>query len=88
MEIEKKWCVYLLLCEGGSFYAGVTNDLHARFETHRRGRGARYTRAHPPLKIIVTKEFADRSSAQKAEWAVKQLPKHKKQGYLSSLATA
>lgn len=78
-QIEcKDWCVYLLLCEDGSYYAGVTNDLAARFAAHVAGKGARYTRAHKPIRVLAFKSFGDRSLAQKAEWAVKQLPKSKK----------
>ena len=44
------WFLYLLECNNGAYYAGITNDLQARFETHLAGKGARYTRANPPVK--------------------------------------
>uniref|UniRef100_A0A6H1ZKH0 Putative endonuclease n=1 Tax=viral metagenome TaxID=1070528 RepID=A0A6H1ZKH0_9ZZZZ len=84
-DIEcKSWCVYLILCEDGSYYAGVTNDLEARFATHLSGKGAKYTRAHKPLRVIAFRRYEDRAAAQKAEWAVKQLPKRKKIAFLAS----
>ena len=72
------WFLYLLECNNGAYYAGITNDLPARFETHLAGKGARYTRANPPVKIISSKPYADRSSASVAEAILKKLPRHKK----------
>jgi len=69
------WCLYLLECKGGAYYAGITNDLEARFAAHKEGRGARYTRANPPLRILATKPYADRSAASIAEAQLKQIPR-------------
>lgn len=35
---------YILKCGDGSFYTGWTNDIAARLEQHRSGKGAKYTR--------------------------------------------
>ncbi|MEO8957826.1 MAG: GIY-YIG nuclease family protein [Rudaea sp.] len=80
---EKVWCVYLLECKGGSYYAGITNDLLARYKAHQEGRGSKYTRAHPPTRLIGSRQFPDRSTASQAEWAIKQLPRSKKVAYLN-----
>ena len=72
------WVLYLLECKGGSFYAGITNNLEARFQAHMEGSGAKYTRANPPLRVIAHKDYADRSEASKAESFLKSLPRHKK----------
>lgn len=75
------WCLYLLECNNGAYYAGITNDLEARFLTHQSGKGARYTRANPPIKILASKNYADRSNASVAEAELKRLPRSKKLGY-------
>ncbi len=75
------WILYLLECKGGSFYAGITNDLDARYKAHAEGRGAKYTRANPPIRILAQKSFIDRSEASKAEAQVKALPKDKKRAF-------
>lgn len=72
------WCLYLLECTGGSYYAGITNNLSARFLAHQQGKGARYTRAFPPLRILASKFYPDRSSASVAEARLKRLPRAKK----------
>lgn len=72
------WCLYLLECKSGAYYAGITNDLPARFAAHVAGKGARYTRANPPIKILASKPYPDRSAASVAEAQLKSLPRHKK----------
>jgi putative endonuclease len=80
---EGSWWLYLIECRDGSFYAGITNDLDARYQAHASGRGARYTRSHPPVRLIGARPYADRAAASRAEWEIKQLPKHRKIGYLT-----
>lgn len=75
---DKTWFLYLLECANGSYYAGITTDVAARFSAHQLGKGARYTRANPPLRILAQAEYTDRSTASKAEWALKQLPRDEK----------
>ena len=72
------WVLYLLECNNGAYYAGITNNLEARFAAHVSGNGARYTRANPPIKIIASKLYPDRSSASVAEVQLKKLSRHKK----------
>lgn len=70
----KTWYLYLLECVDGSIYTGITVDVEARFAAHVAGKGARYTRSHPPVRVLAKFEYPDRSSASKAEYAMKQLP--------------
>ena len=77
------WFLYLLECNNGAYYAGITNDVEARFATHVSGKGARYTRANPPIKILASKPYSDRSSASVAEAQLKNLPRNKKLQYFN-----
>jgi len=67
------WFLYVIECVDGSLYTGISTDPAARFEAHAAGKGARYTRSHPPLRLVMTEPHPDRSSASKAEYAFKQL---------------
>ena len=75
------WFLYLLECNNGAYYAGITNNLESRFAAHLTGKGARYTRANPPIKIVASKSYQDRSTASVAEAQLKSLPRHKKLQY-------
>jgi putative endonuclease len=67
------WFVYLLECADGSIYTGVAVDVDKRYAEHVAGKGARYTRSHPPRRLLARFEHPDRSAALKAEYAIKQL---------------
>lgn len=77
------WNLYLLECSDGSFYTGITNRLDERIAAHNSGHGAKYTRGRLPVKILKTLNFPDRSSASKAEAAVKKLRKDQKLAYFN-----
>ncbi|MFM6989182.1 MAG: GIY-YIG nuclease family protein [Arenimonas sp.] len=84
---EAAWILYLLECRRGDatvYYAGITNDLPRRLQAHRTGKGARFTRAHPPTAVVATRGYADRSSASKAEAALKKLPRARKPGFFTT----
>jgi putative endonuclease len=67
------WYVYLLECRDGSLYTGIATDVDRRYAEHVAGKGARYTRAHPPLRLLARFEHPDRAAASRAEYAIKQL---------------
>lgn len=71
--------VYILLCGDGSYYTGYTNDLKARLEMHREGRGSKYTRTRRPERIVYVEEFESRSEAMRREIEIKNLSHTEKQ---------
>ena len=77
------WCLYLIECRYGCWYAGITNNIERRYAAHLAGRGAKYTRAHPPVRLLGTRAFADRSAASKAEHAIRKLPRARKLAFLA-----
>jgi len=83
----RPWVLYLLECAGERLYAGITNDLAARFQAHMNGRGARFTRAFPPVRIVAASELPSRSEALKAEYALKQQPRSNKLRFLEGCGT-
>ena len=74
----RAWFVYMLECRGGRLYTGVSPDVAARFEAHRRGRGAAFTRSFPPRRILAAMRCDGRGEALSAEHAVKQLARPEK----------
>lgn len=67
------WFVYLIECLDGSIYTGIATDVDRRYAMHVAGKGARYTRSRPPRRLLGSRGFSDRSSALRAEYAIKQL---------------
>jgi len=83
----RPWVVYLLECAGERLYAGITNDLAARFAAHRSGRGARFTKAFAPLRVVAASALPSRSDALKAEHALKRRPRAAKLAFLAACGT-
>lgn len=72
------WYVYLLECQGGSVYAGITTDVERRYKEHCTGKGAKYTRANPPTSIAGSVPVGDKSTALKWEHRLKKVPSTQK----------
>jgi putative endonuclease len=85
MSSSKTWFVYLIECKDGSLYTGITVDLESRFKAHQQGRGARYMRLHPPLRMLAAEAHPDRSAASKAEHRIKQLTAADKRAYAAQM---
>jgi len=64
-------CVYILECADGSLYTGWTNDIEKRLAAHRKGRGSRYTRSHPPVALRYVEECEGRNEAMRREREIK-----------------
>jgi putative endonuclease len=70
--------VYLLRCRDGSLYAGITNDLDKRIESHRSGKASAYTRSRRPVTLAYREVVRDRGSALKREAAIRRLSRAEK----------
>lgn len=80
------WFLYLIECRDGSIYTGISNDVAARYEAHAAGMGARYTRSHPPARLLAVVEYPDRSAAASAEYRTKRLSAAAKREFVGRLA--
>lgn len=87
MPLNSLWYLYLLECQDGSLYTGITTDVDRRFAEHLGGKGARYTRSHPPRRLLASAPVGGRSDALKAELALKALPRAEKLTAILSLAS-
>ena len=72
------WYVYMLRCADGSLYTGIAADVERRFGEHKSGRGAKYTRSHPPVAVVYREQCSDKGAALRREAAIKKLPRAKK----------
>src|SRR6266853_2012456 len=72
------WFCYMLRCNDGSLYVGMTSNLEARVDKHNQGFGPEYTRKHRPVALIWSQEFADSAAARKREIELKGWSRKKK----------
>ncbi len=69
--MEKRHFVYILLTKSDTLYCGYTDDVEKRYKAHLEGRGAKYTRANKPVKLLWQKEFSTKNEALKEEYRIK-----------------
>lgn len=67
------WYVYVLVCQNGRLYTGISTDPERRFQQHLSGKGAKFTKANPPAALLGSDQCLSRSDALKREYALKQL---------------
>ena len=67
-----KYYLYILKTVDNTLYCGIARDVLARFEEHKTGKGAKYTRSHKPQSIVYVDIFEDKSSASKEEYRIKK----------------
>ena len=81
--MDKKFYTYILLTENNTFYCGYTDNPKERFEKHKAGLAAKYTRANKPIKFVYLKEFSTKSEAMKEECRIKKLTRKQKEILIS-----
>lgn len=72
------WFVYILLCEDGSLYTGVSNNVNQRFSDHKNRKGGHYTRSHKPVKLVYQEKCGTKSEALKREAEIKSWSRERK----------
>lgn len=76
--------VYILRCKDNSLYTGRCLNLEKRLKLHNEGKGAKYTRAKGPCKLVYYEEIDNKSHALKRERAIKKLSKTQKEDLVRS----
>ncbi|GAB4490183.1 MAG: hypothetical protein OHK006_22730 [Thermodesulfovibrionales bacterium] len=81
----KIWVVYLLACRGNRLYTGVTNDLSARLQAHRSGRGSKFVRSFRPFALAGSVVCPDATAARSLEARIKRMRRADKLRFLEEL---
>jgi len=76
---DKGWHLYILRCQGKTFYTGVTKDLKRRLKMHNEGKASKYTRARRPVKMIYSEDCDNHTMALVREYKVKALTRKGKE---------
>lgn len=76
--MDKKYYTYIILTKDNTLYCGYTDDIEKRFEAHISGKGAKYTRAHKPDKLVYSACFNTKIEAQREERRIKAMTRKEK----------
>ena len=76
-----EFTLYIVMCADGTLYTGIAADVARRLAQHNgeKPRGARYTSARRPVRLVYEAKFASRSAALKEEIRIKRLTRDQKQ---------
>ena len=84
-EIKNNYCfVYVVECNDGSYYTGVSKDINKRVKDHNSGTGAKYTKWHGPVDLVYFKKYPNRSFAMKREYKIKKLTHKQKKSLVDN----
>ncbi|MCL4527432.1 MAG: GIY-YIG nuclease family protein [Gammaproteobacteria bacterium] len=74
MPADRTWWLYLIECRRGGIYTGIALNVEKRYQQHVTGKGARYTRMNPPVRLLGCRTYLNHRDAAQAEWRITQLP--------------
>ncbi len=80
----KKYYVYILKCNDGSYYTGVTDNLEKRLQQHYESTDLKsYVTRHKPFECVFYEEFDNPSNAIGREKQIKGWNRKKKEALIS-----
>ena len=76
---DTPWYVYIVRCNDGTLYTGITKDLNKRIREHNSDKGgAKYTKSRRPVDLVYSEQVESRSAAAKLEYRFIRMPCAKK----------
>ena len=73
---------YIVRCADDTLYVGHTANLASRERTHNEGKGAKYTAARRPVRMVYAKEHSSAGSAIARERQLKRWTHKKKEALI------
>jgi putative endonuclease len=73
---------YIVRCADNTLYVGHTEDLASREQTHNDGKGAKYTAARRPVRMVYAEEHVTAASAIVREHQLKRWSHKKKEALI------
>ncbi|KKO20813.1 MAG: hypothetical protein BROFUL_00454 [Candidatus Brocadia fulgida] len=76
--------MYLIRCNQGKLYTGITTDVERRFAEHTGNdkKGAKCLRGKAPLTLVMKKKIGSKRAALRIESRVKKLSKVRKEMFV------
>jgi len=78
VSVKETWYVYIVQCADDSLYTGVAKDVEMRVSQHNAGKGAKYTRARLPVRLVHRESVTDHGSALRREYEIKGMTRERK----------
>ncbi len=80
LEVEEFYSLYILECADNTLYTGIAKEVGKRVDDHNNSpKGAKYTKARLPVKLVYEEKHRSKSAALKREMAVKKMTRSQKE---------
>jgi putative endonuclease len=80
----KTYFVYILKCKDGSYYTGITSDLHKRVKEHEGGvHTDSYTFSRRPVSLVYFEQYSNPMAAIARETQIKGWTRKKKEALIT-----
>ena len=80
----KQYFVYIVRCDDGSYYTGITNDARRRADEHNIGLDTHcYTYTRRPVELVYAADFSDVNDAIRWEKQIKGWSRRKKEALIA-----
>jgi len=80
LEENDYYSVYILECADNTLYTGIAKEMGKRVDEHNNSpKGAKYTKARRPVKLVYEEKHRSKNSALKREMAIKKLSRSQKE---------
>ncbi|MEN8264233.1 MAG: GIY-YIG nuclease family protein [Nitrospirota bacterium] len=80
----ERWTIYILRCNDGTLYTGITKDIERRVKQHNDGKGSKYTQTRLPVTVVYSETKMGRANALVREAEIKHYSKEKKEQLVST----
>ena len=85
---SETWTVYIIECDDGRYYTGITKDLERRFQEHLDSKkGAKFFRSATPKRIVYQLNGLDHGDALRVELRIKKMSRDQKKLVMGKAAT-
>lgn len=72
--MDEEWFVYLVLGNNGNLYCGISTNPVRRLREHNFSKkGAKWAKAHRPLRLVWYEKVGSKSNALKRECQIKKM---------------
>ena len=82
-EAVNQWFCYMIRCNGGSLYVGMTQDVVKRVKRHNDGAGAEFTSRHRPVELVWSEICCDSDAARQREKEIKGWSRERKEALIA-----
>lgn len=73
------WVLYIVQCNDGTLYTGITTDIERRLHEHNHShKAAKYTRSRRPVKLVYQAACKSRAEAASSEYRIRHLARSEK----------